>query len=261
MSVLQKIVEKKKERLAATKSRVPAAELRAVIRDMPEARDFEGAIMRRGGALRVIAEVKKASPSKGLIRTDFDPRAIAAIYQEKRVDAVSVLTEEDFFQGGLEFLPLVKNITTLPILRKDFIIEEYQIFEARANHADAILLIAALLDAGQAGEYLHLAGELGMSVLFEVHDNKELETALMLAAPIIGINNRNLKTLEIDLDTTFALKREIPADRTVVSESGISTRAHVLRLEAAGVDAMLIGSSLMEARDIGRKIDELRGAE
>lgn len=261
MSVLQNIVEKKKERLIAAKSRVSLSELKAIIRDTPVPRDFGSAVKRSGNSLRLIAEIKKASPSRGLIRKDFDPGAIAAVYQNKRVNAISVLTEEDYFQGKLSFLPLVKDVTSLPVLRKDFIVDEYQIFEARAHHSDAILLIATLLDTGQAEEYLHCAGELGMSVLFEVHDHAELETALMLPAPMVGINNRSLKTLRIDLDTTFVLKKEIPSDRTVVSESGISTRAHVLRLEAAGVDAMLIGSSLMEARDIGRKIDELRGAE
>jgi indole-3-glycerol phosphate synthase len=244
-----------------TKARIPSTELREVIRDTPAPLDFGSAIKREGEPLRLIAEVKKASPTRGLIRKDFDLGAIVAVYKQKRVDAISVLTEEDFFQGSLAYLTLVKKITALPVLRKDFIVDEYQIFEARANHADAILLIAALLEAGQAGEYLHLAGDLGMSVLFEVHDNHELEMALTVAAPIVGINNRNLKTLEIDLDTTFALKKEIPADRIVVSESGISARDHVLRLEAAGIDAMLIGTSFMESRDIGRKIDELRGTE
>jgi indole-3-glycerol phosphate synthase len=177
------------------------------------------------------------------------------------VNAISVLTEEDFFQGRLEFLADVKTISLLPVLRKDFIVDEYQIVEARANQADAILLIAALLDAGQAGEYIHMAKEFGMAVLFEVHDQGELEMALEIDAPIIGINNRNLKTLQIDLNTTFTMKREIPADRIVVSESGIRTRDDVIRLEEAGVDAMLIGTSLMESRDIGGKIDELRGAE
>jgi indole-3-glycerol phosphate synthase len=261
MSVLQKIVEKKRERLAAAKARISAAELKALIRDAPEPLDFGGAIKRKGEPLHLIAEVKKASPTRGLIREDFDPGAIARVYKEKRVDAMSVLTEEDFFQGSLEFLSLVKNITALPVLRKDFIVDEYQIYEARANRADALLLIAALLETRQAEEYLHLAEELGMSVLFEVHDSDELEMALLLAAPVIGINNRNLKTLAIDLNTTFTLKKEIPADRIVVSESGISRREHVLKLEAAGIDAMLIGTSLMESRDIGRKIDELRGKE
>ena len=261
MSVLAKIVERKKERISEEKTRTLIAELRAIILDTPAPLDFSQALKRDGRQIRFIAEVKKASPSKGLIRHGFDHRKIAAVYKEKLVDAISVLTEEDFFQGSLEFLAAVKNIAGIPVLRKDFIVDEYQIVEARANQADAILLIAALLDAGQAGEYIHMAKELGMAVLFEVHDQGELEMALEIDAPIIGINNRNLKTLQIDLNTTFTMKREIPADRIVVSESGIRTRDDVIRLEEAGVDAMLIGTSLMESRDIGKKIDELRGAE
>ena len=159
----------------------------------------------------------------------------------------------------MEFLEDVKKIVSCPVLRKDFIFDEYQIYEARAKTADAVLLIAAILGLKQAEEYLHLARELGLSVLFEVHDFAELETALRIHAPVIGINNRNLKTLVIDLNTTFELKKEIPEDRTVVSESGIRTRDDVLRLEVMGIDAMLIGTSLMESQDIAGKIDDLRG--
>jgi len=261
MSVLAKIVNRKKERISEDKAKKPMAEIRAMIHDMPPPLDFRRALAREGGQIRLIAEVKKASPSKGLIRHNFDHRAIAAVYKEKEVDAISVLTEEDFFQGSPAFLTDVKDIAELPVLRKDFIIDEYQIFEARANRADAFLLIAALLEEGQASEYLHMATELGMNVLFEVHDFDELEMALKIPAPIIGINNRNLKTLQVDLDTTFALKQEIPADRIIVSESGIRTRDDVIRLENAGIDAMLIGTSLMESSNIGKTIDELRGAE
>ena len=261
MSVLAKIVDRKKERISKEKARTPVADLRAIMQDTPAPLDFGRALARAGGPIRFIAEVKKASPSKGLIRHDFDHRKIAAVYKEKKVDAISVLTEEDFFQGNLEFLAAVKNIAGVPVLRKDFVVDEYQIIEARANQADAFLLIAAILEARQAREYLHMARELGMAVLFEVHDRDELEMALEIDAPIIGINNRNLKTLQIDLNATFTMRREIPADRTVVSESGIRTRDDVIRLEEAGIDAMLIGTSLMESRDIGKKIDELRGAE
>lgn len=259
MSVLRKIVERKKERIAYAKSLTPLAELKSAIKNVPESRDFAKAVKRDNTPIRLIAEIKKASPSKGLIRADFSHTAIASIYETKKVDAVSVLTEEDFFQGRLEFLEEVKQIVSCPVLRKDFIFDEYQIFEARAKKADAILLIAALLELKQAEEYLHLARELGLSVLFEVHDLAELETALRINAPIIGINNRNLKTLAIDLNTTFELKKEIPGDRVVVSESGIKTREDVSRLEEAGTDAMLIGTSLMESQDIAAKIDALKG--
>ncbi|MBI5634781.1 MAG: indole-3-glycerol phosphate synthase TrpC [Nitrospirae bacterium] len=260
MSVLYKIVDIKKERLSQAKFRISAAGLRTFIKDVPPALDFEKALRRAEGQIRLIAEIKKASPSKGLIRQDFDHKTIAAVYRENKVNAISVLTEEDFFQGRLEFLAEVKTISLLPVLRKDFIFDEYQIYEARANQADAILLIAAILDEKQAGEYLHLSKELGMAVLFEVHDHRELEMAMRINAPVIGINNRNLKTLQIDLNTTFELKKEISASKIIVSESGIRTRDDVLRLEQAGIDAMLIGTSLMEAADIGGKIGELRGA-
>ncbi len=259
MSILDKIVEKKKDRLSSAKFRKPLGELRSVIRDIEETRDFRKAIAKGDGPVRFITEIKKASPSRGLIRKDFDHLKIARIYEEKKVHAVSVITEEDFFQGRLDFLADIKRSISRPVLRKDFVIDEYQIFEARANCADAVLLIAALLDSGQAGDYLHLADELGMSVLFEVHDYAELETALKIDAPIIGINNRNLKTLSIDLGTSLALEKEIPEGKVVVSESGIRKREDVLKVESAGIDAVLVGTCLMESPDIGSKIDELMG--
>lgn len=259
MSVLQKIVAAKKNRLSSAKYRNPLSEIKSLIRGSEPPKDLAKALKNDNASIKLIAEIKKASPSKGLIRADFSHIAIASIYDEKKVDAISVLTEEDFFQGRLEFLEDVKKIVSCPVLRKDFIFDEYQIFEARAKNADAILLIAAILELKQAEEYLHLASELGLSVLFEVHDFAELETALRVDAPIIGINNRNLKTLAIDINTTFELKKEIPGNRTVVSESGINTRDDVLRLEEAGIDAMLVGTSLMESQDIAGKIDALKG--
>ena len=259
MSILQKIVEQKRERVEYVKSVMPLASLKNTIRNIPGPKDFAKALKRNNSTIRLIAEIKKASPSKGLIRADFSHTVIASVYEAKKVDAISVLTEEDFFQGKLEFLEDVKKIVSCPVLRKDFIFDEYQIYEARARNADAILLIASILELKQAEEYLHLAQELGLFVLFEVHDFAELETALRINAPVIGINNRNLKTLAIDLNTTFELKKEIPGDRVVVSESGIKMREDVLRLEEAGVDAMLIGTSLMESGEIAKKIDLLRG--
>lgn len=259
MSVLRKIVEQKKTRVSYAKSVMPLASLKNTIRNIPKTKDFAKVLKRNNSPIKLIAEIKKASPSKGLIRADFSHIAIASIYESKKVDAVSVLTEEDFFQGKLEFLEDVKKIVSCPVLRKDFIFDEYQIYEARAKTADAILLIASILELKQAEEYLHLAQELDLSVLFEVHDFAELETALRINAPVIGINNRNLKTLAIDLNTTFELKKEIPGDRIVVGESGIKTRDDLLRLEEAGVDAMLIGTALMESGDIAKKIDVLRG--
>ncbi|GAB4489709.1 MAG: indole-3-glycerol phosphate synthase TrpC [Thermodesulfovibrionales bacterium] len=259
MSVLSRIVEQKKNRLLDRKTRVPFRELKAAVKDAEPARDFRAAVTRGAGSVRLIAEIKKASPSKGLIRQDFDHRAIARLYEEKQVDAISVLTEEDFFQGSLAFLPEVRTLTTRPLLRKDFLFDEYQVFEARASQADAILLIAAILTLHQADDLMNTAHALGLGVLFEVHDETDLEKALRINAPVIGINNRNLSTLAIDLNTTFSLKKQIPGDRVVVSESGIEAREDVVRLEQSGIDAMLIGTSFMKSADIGAKIDELQG--
>ncbi len=259
MSILDAIVAKKRDRVASAKTRIPLVELKSIVRDRETARNFQRAIKRDARGLRIIAEIKKASPSKGLIRADFNHTSIASIYEAKMVDAVSVLTEEDFFQGSLKILQDVRKIVSCPILRKDFIFDEYLIYEARATGADAILLIASILDLKQAEEYFHLANEIGLSVLFEVHDFDQLEKALRINAPVIGINNRDLKTLSIDLGTSVRLKTEIPAGRVVVSESGIHKREDVLRIDSAGIDAILVGTCLMESPDIGRKIDELRG--
>ncbi|MFO0754159.1 MAG: indole-3-glycerol phosphate synthase TrpC [Thermodesulfovibrionales bacterium] len=260
MSILDTIAARKAERLGEAKRKTSLSELRGRVRECDAPRDFREAVRRKSdAALRLIAELKKASPAKGLIRKDFDPVPIASLYERKGADALSVLTEEDFFQGRLSFLGEVRRKTALPLLRKDFIFDEYQLYEARVNGADALLLIAALLERSQAQDYLHLASELGLQVLFEVHDEEELEKALRVNAEIIGINNRNLRTLAIDLSTTLRLRKEVPPGRIVVSESGIRTRSDVERLREAGVDALLVGTSLMQAEDIGGKIDELMG--
>lgn len=259
MGILDEIVGKKRERLAAAKSKAPLRELRAKIGGMEGPRDFRAAVKAspRGG-IRLIAEVKRASPSAGILREDFDPRAIALLYRE-RADAISVLTEEDFFRGKLEHVLAVREASGKPVLRKDFIFDEYQLYEARAAGADAVLFIEGLLDSTRADECLHLAAELGMAVLFEVHDARGLERAMKTRADIIGINNRDLTTMEVALDTTFALRKDIPPGFTVVSESGINTRQDVLRLQEAGVDAVLIGTAFMRASDIGAKLDEILG--
>ena len=260
MGILDAIVSKKKERLAVSKSALPLKDLRIQAKDAGKPRDFKSAIKRtQNEKINLIAEIKRASPSKGIIRKDFDHLTIARVYEEGEVDAVSILTEEDFFQGSLDFLSGVKQVLTKPILRKDFIFDEYQVYEARANNADAILLIAAILEKNQASEYIHISNDLGLAVLFEVHNFRELEMAIHLDCNIIGINNRDLKTLTIDLQTTFKLKEEIPPDKIVISESGIKTRTDVLKLEEAGIDAMLIGTSFMETDNILRKINELQG--
>lgn len=258
MGILQEIVSRKIQRLKYSKTSLPIKALKAKIADSDKPRDLKAAIKRAEyEKIKLIAEIKKASPSKGIIRQDFNHLTIAKIYEEKNVDAVSVLTEEDFFMGSLNFLHDIKKVLTKPVLRKDFIFDEYQIYESRANRADAILLIASILEKNQASEYIHLAKELGLSVLFEVHDFDELTMALFIDCDIIGINNRNLKTLKVDMNTTFELKKEIPDNKIVVSESGIKSREDVKRLEGAGIDAMLIGTSLMEIKDIGKKINEL----
>jgi len=260
MGILDEIVSKKKERLEHAKTIVSPRDIKSRIEDIEKPRDFKTAIKRsRDKKIKLIAEIKKVSPSKGIIKKNFDHVLIARIYEEKAVNAVSVITEEDFFLGSLKILSEARKVLTKPILRKDFIFDEYQIYESRANEADAILLIANILDKNQASEYLHLADELRLSVLFEVHDSKELEMALLIDSSIIGINNRDLKTLEVDINTTFELKKEIPSTKIVISESGIKTREDVERLEYAGVDSMLIGTAFMEAKDIGKKIDELIG--
>jgi indole-3-glycerol phosphate synthase len=258
MSILKEILRKRGERLQETKRAVSLREVKSAAGGAPAPLDFAEAVRRSGSEkVRLIAEIKKASPSKGVLRKDFDHAGIAQIYEEKNVDAVSVLTEEDYFMGSVSFLEDVRHILTRPVLRKDFIIEEYQIYESRARRADAILVIAAAVEKGQASEFLHLARELGMDVLYEVHSFRELETALSLGSEIIGINNRDLETLSTDLNTTFSLKSEIPSGKTVISESGIRTIEDVRRLQEAGIDAMLIGTAFMESPDIGLKIDAL----
>lgn len=259
MSILKKIVEKKQYRLSSARARTPLSELKSRIAGMEKPRGFREAITRGTGPVRFIAEIKKASPSRGLIRDPFDAVAIAAVYENGNAAAISVITEKDFFQGEIEFLTEVKKSVSRPVLRKDFIFDEYQIYEARAAGADAILLISAILDRRQAEEYIEMARELGMGVLFEVHNEEELDMALSLEAPIVGVNNRDLKTLKIDLNTSLRLREKIPDGRIVVSESGISSREDVLRVEAAGIDAVLVGTCLMQARHIGAKLEQLMG--
>lgn len=258
MGILSEIVSRKTERLKEAKSSKSLSDLKSIISDVEKTRDFTASIKRKpNDNIKLIAEIKQASPSKGIIREDFDFLSIARIYEKKAISAVSVLTEEDFFLGKLEFLSGVRKVLTKPVLRKDFIFDEYQIYESRAHEADAILLIASLLDKHQAYDYLQLSKELGLSVLFEVHNYKELEMALIIDAEIVGINNRDLNTLQVDINTTLELIKEIPPHKIIVSESGIKTHEDIKRLHNEVVDALLIGTVLVEADDIGKKIDEL----
>lgn len=259
MSILTEIVNRKKERLKPLKLKHPMSEMKKRAVDSPDIRDFKSAISKERGSIKLIAEIKKASPSKGIIRHDFDPLSIARIYNDKGAHAISVLTEEDFFMGSIDYISLVKGVTALPILRKDFLFEEYQIYEARVRGADAVLLIASILSREQAGELLHLSHELGMDVLFETHNLHDLDMSLNINCDIIGINNRDLKSLSVDINTTIEMIRDIPKGKIVVSESGIKTRQDCIAIERAGADAILVGTTLMASRDIGDVIDKLMG--
>lgn len=259
--ILKKITDYKREELAAVKAKVPLFELKARLSGLPPVRGFEKKLRETDGSGRtaIIAEVKKGSPSKGVIRADFDPQAIAGIYEANGAACLSVLTDEHFFLGNLEYLSEIRNKVAIPLLRKDFIFDPYQIVEARAAGADAILLIAAMLDLATLREFHAFARDLDLDVLLEVHDGRELETALQTECNLIGINNRNLHTFETDLGTSERLLQKISAAKFVVSESGINTRADVLRLRGAGARAFLVGESMMREPDIGRKLRELLG--
>ena len=260
MSILNEILKYKKEELQRTKSDTPLSGLKARVKDMDTVRSFKSAIKRGPQEpVKLIAELKKASPSKGLIRKDFNLPRIVSVYEKKDVAAISVLTEKRFFSGSPAYLNQARKRTAKPLLRKDFIFDDYQVFESRANSADAILLIAAALEKSQLSDLYEQAKELSLDCLVEVHNWKELDAALFLGAEIIGINNRDLNTLTISLDISFSLLKDIPDDRIVVSESGINTRADVKAIEAAKTDAILVGTAIMNAEDIGAKIDELLG--
>lgn len=260
--ILRTILARKCEEIAERRARVPLAELRSRNADAPPVRGFAAALRARmaQGRAAVIAEVKKASPSKGLIRADFDPAAIARSYAAGGATCLSVLTDADFFQGSDAYLGAAREACKLPVLRKDFTIDVYQVHESRAIGADAILLIAAALDNAALVNLHALAIECGLDVLVEVHNAADLQRALMLAnAPrtLIGINNRDLRTFETSIDTTLLLRDDVPRDRLLVTESGIATRDDVLRLRAAGVHAFLVGETCMRADDPGAELARL----
>lgn len=259
--ILRKIVEYKQDELASAKSRRSLAELKSRCADAPPVRGFRQSLERvdEAGRTALIAEVKKGSPSRGVIRADFDPVAIAGIYAQHGAACLSVLTDEHFFLGHLDYLARIRNAVNIPLLRKDFIFDEYQIREARAAGADAILLIAAMLDLSRLRDFIAIARDLALDVLLEVHDEEELETALATDCRLVGINNRNLRTFEVDLGTTERLCALMPSGRFPVAESGIHTRDDVLRLRTAGARAFLIGESLVREPDIGAKVLEILG--
>jgi indole-3-glycerol phosphate synthase len=233
--------------------------MQAILCELPPPRNFQEALTGRESA--IIAEIKKASPSRGIIREDFDPRKIAGIYEDNGAAAISILTESVFFKGDSRYLSEISKIASIPLLRKDFIIDPYQIYETRLLGGDALLLIARLLSREALAEYIALTVELGMTPLVEVHNEGELEKALAAGAQVIGINNRNLDTFVTDLGTSLKLAPLIPAGIVKISESGIAGRQDVETLQRAGIHAFLIGETLMRAADMGRKLRELSGMD
>ena len=257
--ILKKIVGVKREELLVAKAARPLASLRRDAEQLGGLRDFTAALRSRiaAGDAAVIAEVKKASPSRGVLRDPFVASEIAASYESGGAACLSVLTDVSFFQGAPAYLQQARAACALPVLRKDFMVDEYQVYEARAWGADCILLIAACLDDAQMADLEALAHALGLAVLVEVHDGRELERALRLKTPLLGINNRNLRTFEVTLDTTLGLLKQVPDDRLLVTESGILARADVDRMRAAGVHAFLVGEAFMRAADPGAALKEL----
>jgi len=257
-NILDRIVATKRVEIAAAKFRISASDLERQIESMPACRDFAEAL-RVPGDVTVIAEVKKASPSAGVIRADFDPVRIAGIYERHGAAALSVLTDEQYFQGHLDYLRAVRAAVAIPVLRKEFILDRYQLLEARAAGADAVLLIAEILPGEELANLHRDAKALGLEVLVELHDADQLPRVLDCGAIVVGINNRDLRTFATRLEQTLELRPRIPAGIAVVSESGIRTNRDIELLRSAGVDAVLVGESLMRSPDIGAALDALRG--
>jgi indole-3-glycerol phosphate synthase len=257
-NILDKLVATKREEVAAARRAVPEVSLRGLAAAAPPPRDFFAALA-GGPPIRLIAEVKKASPSKGILREDFQPVEIARTYEAHGASALSVLTDVPYFQGHLDYLRAIRAAVKLPVLRKDFVIDFYQVLEARAAGADAVLLIAECLEGGALNELHAAVLEWRMTPLVELYEPANLGRVLAAGARLVGINNRDLRTFAVDLEHTLRLKQEIPPECVVVAESGIRARADVERLEAAGIGAMLVGESLVTRPDIGAAVDELLG--
>ncbi len=255
-TILDKIVATKRDEIAAVRSRVCENSLRDRLAEAPPVRDFFAALA-ADGPIKLIAEVKKASPSAGLIREDFDPVAIAKTYAEHGAACLSVLTDEQYFQGHLDYLAAVRGAVDIPVLRKDFILDQYQLLEARAAGADAVLLIAECLEASQLADLHAAACEMGLTPLVELYEPANLDAVLAAGANLIGVNNRNLHTFEVDLNHTLKVRNQVPPGKLLVGESGIKTHADVAMLAEAGVDAILVGESLMRQADIGAAVDQL----
>jgi indole-3-glycerol phosphate synthase len=260
-AILDEIIARKRDEVAQLRLTRPIGTVQAEVTLAPPPRDFTAAL--RAPGVSLIAEVKKASPSRGLLRQDLDAAALAREYEANGAAAISVLTDEHFFRGSLDDLRAVRQNVELPVLRKDFVLDPYQVYEARAAGADAVLLIVAALSDDDLKALHRLVHQLGMAALVEVHDQAELEQALRIEPRIIGVNNRDLRTFEVNLGTTARLRPLIPADVVLVAESGVHTRADVARLAAIGADAMLVGEALVRATDVGRAVRQLveRGAD
>jgi indole-3-glycerol phosphate synthase len=256
--MLKEIVQKKRERILLAKQGISEEDLKVKVQGLGPTRPFMAAIQ-KPRTISLIAEIKKASPSRGVIRQDFNHLEIAKIYEDLGVQAISVLTEEDFFQGNIFYLKELKNLVSVPLLRKDFILEAYQVYESRFWGADAILLIADLLSKDKLEELMGIAAGLGLECLVEVHNEKELKKILNLKVPLIGINNRDLHTLEVNFQITEKLFPLLPKDKAVVIESGIKNSQDVLFLKILGVSAVLIGEAFMEAADIRNKVEQIMG--
>ena len=254
--ILDKIVESKKKVLSKSKLECNINQLEVIVDKLPEVLDFKNALKKQNtNDIRIIAEVKKASPSKGIIREDFDPLKIARQYEANNAAAISILTESEFFMGKLDFLREIKIAVNIPLLRKDFLFDPYQIYEARANGADAVLLIAAILEKSLLEELLFVVKKLSMNALVEVHTKEELKKVLQTDAEIIGINNRNLNTFDTNIQTSIDLMADIPESKVIVTESGIKTKEDIQKLSKAGVDAFLIGESFMRADNPGEMLN------
>lgn len=257
-TILDKIVATKRTEIAAAKSARPIDELRAQLADAPAVRDFLAAIA-APGPIKLIAEVKKASPSAGLIREEFDPATIATTYEQHGASCISVLTDEQYFQGHLDYLRQVRAAVGIPVLRKDFILDEYQLVEARAAGADAVLLIAECLGPEELTTLHAQANELGLTALVELYEPDNLPAVLAAGAKLIGVNNRDLRSFEVNLHHTLDIRRQVPGDKLLVGESGIKTHDDVRLLSDAGVNAILVGESLMRKPDIGAAVHALLG--
>jgi len=258
--ILDEIVDNKLKELAERKKGVPLEALRSKIAALTPTRNFREAISSSGGT-NIIGEIKKSSPSRGVIVENYDPEQLARVYEESGASAISVLTDQKFFGGDLDDLAKARRVSSLPILAKEFILDEYQIYEARLLGADAILLIARILSEKKLREYLDLASKLELDCLVEIHTDQEWRRIRGLPLDMVGINNRNLASLKVDIEVSFSLIKKIPSEVTVVSESGIGSREDIHRLKEVGVNAFLIGEVLLRSRDAGRKLRELVGRE